>query len=121
MAQRLVRRLCDHCKKESPVPEHLSHLLYNDQKKRRYFSAVGCVHCFNTGYKGRLGIFEYLSVTNAMADALRNGNLSQFTQLAREHRDYKPLKQSAMQFAISGQTSLEEVQRFSFHINDVGA
>ncbi len=116
VAQRLVRRLCEKCKQIEPLDSAHAYLLDGEQAHHKFFYPKGCVHCFNTGYKGRLAIIEYLSITDSMADALRRRDIEKFTELAINFPIYKPLKDSALQLAIKGETSLDEVQRFSLHI-----
>ncbi len=116
VAQRLVRRLCERCKIQTSVNPEYSYLLTDQQCQLSYYRANGCVHCFNSGYKGRLAIFEYLSITNAMADALREKDITEFTRLSTISSTYKPLSESAIQLAIDGETSLEEIQRFSLRV-----
>ncbi|MGH1486121.1 MAG: GspE/PulE family protein, partial [Cellvibrionaceae bacterium] len=119
VAQRLVRKLCEHCKTEHSDISHLEHLMDDGQKQHKYYHATGCVHCFNTGYKGRLGIFEYLPINDSMANALRDKDIASFTTLSVNSDHYKSLKDSAMDLAINGETSLDEVERFSLKANDV--
>ncbi len=116
VAQRLVRRLCERCKIPSSADPEYFYLLTDQQRQLNYYRPNGCVHCFNSGYKGRLAIFEYLSITGAMADALREKDITEFTRLAKTSSTYKPLSESAIQLAMDGKTSLEEIQRFSLRI-----
>lgn len=119
VAQRLVRRLCERCKQKAEIKPAHTHLLNQEQEQHTYYYANGCVHCFNTGYKGRQAIFEYLSISDAMANALREKNIAEFTALATQFPIYKPLKDSALQLAMQGKTSLDEVQRFSLQIDNI--
>ena len=91
----------------------LSHLPKEQLDHATFYEPVGCTRCLNTGYKGRLGVFEHLSVTHELAGALRTNNVQQFTDLAMASESYRTLVDSAMQLAIAGQTSLSEVERLS--------
>jgi MSHA biogenesis protein MshE len=114
VAQRLVRRLCEHCKQPSTSAERFDHLLSNkEHRDSTYYEAVGCTHCFNTGFKGRMGIFEYLPIDAAMADAMRTKDIKRFSHLANQSPVYRPLRESALQLAMQGDTSLAEIERFS--------
>lgn len=113
VAQRLLRCLCKSCKKPVNADEKYHHLLTEDQKILPYYSASGCTRCLNTGYQGRLGVFEYLPITEELAAALRNGDVQLFTEKALAAENYQTLSKNAVQLAVSGQTSLEEVQRIS--------
>lgn len=70
VAQRLVRRLCDNCKKPYNPPEELLKtigLTPAQSKKITFYQPVGCEQCNKTGYRGRLAIFEMMKMTNAIA------------------------------------------------------
>lgn len=70
MAQRLVRRLCDHCKKPyTPPQEMLNRLGLSAQEVQgiTFYDAIGCEECLNSGYRGRFAIFEVMEITNALA------------------------------------------------------
>jgi MSHA biogenesis protein MshE len=120
VAQRLVRRLCEHCKTEQTDITKEQYLLNDQQKNKKYYHGTGCVHCFNTGYRGRIGIFEYLLITDDMADALRVNDIPLFTRLATASKHFKSLKSGALKLAMQGETSLAEVQRFSLQVDDRG-
>ena len=65
MAQRLVRRLCTHCKqKYEPTKDEVPADFPWDKKEGPLYKAVGCRECRNTGYRGRLGIYELMVTTN---------------------------------------------------------
>lgn len=113
VAQRLVRRLCESCKEPMTADHQYDYLLSETQKQATFYQAKGCVYCLNTGYKGRLGAFEYLNVSEDMAAALREGNISRFTDIATASTGYKTLRESALNIALSGETSLDEVQRIT--------
>ncbi|MDX3775384.1 ATPase, T2SS/T4P/T4SS family [Chromatiaceae bacterium AAb-1] len=118
MAQRLVRRLCEHCKKETPPDElelnWLKH--FNANHHTRYWRADGCRSCNHTGYRGRVGVFELLLVTRPLADALRRGDTESFNRLAYQSPDFIPLGAMALQYAQQGITTLEEVIRVSEYL-----
>ena len=113
IAQRLVGRLCKHCKKPDDDIKRYDYLIPEKQKKANFFKASGCVKCLNTGYKGRLGVFEYLDITEALSDALRKNDISGFTHLAKNNKSFKTLTVAAIELAEQGETSLDEVQRIS--------
>ena len=113
VAQRLVRKLCEHCKQECHPEEKHLYLLSDEQKKATFYKPHGCVHCLNTGYKGRLGVFEYLTINDKLAGCLREGNVQKFTETALASKEYRTLKESALSLALAGKTSLDEVQKIS--------
>jgi general secretion pathway protein E/type IV pilus assembly protein PilB len=102
MAQRLVRLLCPHCKQE----EAFSDVLLPGTNKldiKTHYRAVGCEHCYFTGYMGRKAIYELIPVTNEIAEKIKHNNLS-VTDLK-----FQLLKDSAIELVVTGQTSLEEI------------
>ncbi len=113
VAQRLVRCLCPACKEPAAIEPKFHYLLNEEQKSHTYYRAKGCIACLNTGYKGRLGAFEYLNISESLAAALSEGDVQKFTELATASEGYHTLKDSALELAIAGQTSLDEVLRIS--------
>ncbi|WP_036831693.1 GspE/PulE family protein, partial [Photobacterium sanctipauli] len=112
LAQRLVRRVCRDCA-EAEQPDHakaqwlLARFPHLDQAE--FKRGRGCQTCNFTGYKGRIGVFELLEMKPAMMDALRANDAVGFSQIARHSEGYKPLVESAMELALEGVTSLDEV------------
>jgi MSHA biogenesis protein MshE len=111
VAQRLVRRLCNACKEVGEIEDKHHHLLLARHKDCSFYQARGCISCLNSGYKGRIGVFEYLNITDVAAGALRAGDVQKFTEIAMASEEYTPLLNSALELAVAGETSLEEVQR----------
>jgi MSHA biogenesis protein MshE len=125
LAQRLVRRLCEYCCTEhDPSPrdrawvEKVSGVTL--APAQRLQQASGCHRCNNTGYRGRIGVFELLVINDEMADALRRTDSSAFVKAARASRGYQPLVKSAVLDAISGVTSLDEVFIVAEQIDETG-
>ena len=113
MAQRLARRLCENCKKEADFPENV--LLSAGFKKEdigtfKVYEPVGCEHCYN-GYKGRVGIYQVLPITEKMrALILRGGNSMEMAELAKSE-GINDLRASGLLKVRQGITSLEEIDR----------
>lgn len=125
VAQRLVRRLCDNCFLDyTPTPQELgwlSGLVGHERANALHLkSPSGCHRCNNTGYRGRIGIFELLILDDGMSDALRRGSSSDFVKAAKRSKGYLPLVMSALADAESGITSLEEVFRVAEQIDESG-
>lgn len=123
IAQRLVRRICESCaapyQPEVNDQQLLMHLKnYLKTARPQFRKGTGCPHCHNTGYRGRIGVFEMLEITRPMADALRDNNVREFNRLAQAHTGYHPLSASALDYAVMGVTTLEEVMRVSAQIED---
>ncbi len=116
VAQRLVRRVCDNCAEAyTPTEQEMVWLRSFDldplDMEAGFVHGRGCYQCSNTGYKGRVGVYEMLEMNEAMLDALRRQDVSEFTKAARLSTLYRPLGQCAMDFALQGTTTLEEVAR----------
>lgn len=113
VAQRLIRKLCPRCARPAQLsPQQHAWLAQNGISDDGSFrEPAGCDHCNNSGYKGRLGVFELLVIDEAMAEALRSGNQDAFLAAARSSPEYRPLMHSALAYARQGLTSLDEVAR----------
>lgn len=115
IAQRLVRKVCDSCRKiHTPEQQEmlwLSHLIGDDVKDIEFSHGSGCQTCQYTGYKGRIGVFELLEMNEPMMAALKRDDTEAFTSLAKQHPEFKPLALAAFDYAKLGITSVEEVLR----------
>ncbi|MFO8056909.1 MAG: type IV-A pilus assembly ATPase PilB [bacterium] len=114
LSQRLVRRLCDHCKE----PEELDRkaLLQVGVPEEEIddfvaYTAVGCPQCVDRGFKGRVGIYEVLTVKGEIADLILNGATP--TELKHEAmgQGMLTLRQAGLQKVRDGVTTLEEITR----------
>jgi MSHA biogenesis protein MshE len=113
LAQRLIRRVCENCQEEhQPDPRQLAWLetLYGGSlAAKRFRRGSGCHQCHNSGYSGRVGVYELLELDEPMIAALRRGDPQGFAEAARQQPNYRPLAGSALDYAIAGVTSVEEV------------
>jgi len=113
IAQRLARKLCPHCKKEISVPRDilLSEGFPEDRiGSFKLYSPVGCEHC-NSGYKGRVGIYEVVKNTPALERIImEEGNSIDIAAQMRKD-GYNDLRTSGLLKAMHGLTSLEEINR----------
>jgi len=123
IAQRLVRQLCDRCAEEYAPTDHerawLAEVLGPKADLAEFRHGRGCPHCNNTGYRGRVGIFELLEIDRAMADALRRGDSAAFARAAEASPTFRPLVRAALDYAMAGITSLEEVLRVAGEVEVV--
>ena len=123
LAQRLVRRICAHC--QGPYqPSHTEQVWLEEQMgveshALQLCHGKGCTYCNNTGYSGRIGIFELLELDDAMTDALRTGDTASFAHAARHSHGFKTLAQSALEYASDGLTTLEEVFRVTEQMEEI--
>lgn len=126
IAQRLLRRICTYCTAaaEPDLGEKMFLRLLGEravdaaEQAHGYRRGEGCPQCHNTGYFGRVGVYELLTMTPAMAEALHRGDASGFTRAARQSPGFKPLVQTALDYARAGITSIEEVMRIADGIED---
>ncbi|WP_299158420.1 GspE/PulE family protein [uncultured Tenacibaculum sp.] len=108
VAQRLVRKLCDHCKTEvttdsSSLPKGV--LL--DKKIDSHYKAVGCPTCYQTGYKGRKAIYEIIPITKELVENIQQKDLD-ITDYLKEKK-IATLQDNAINMAKNGTTSLDEI------------
>ncbi|MGF1698169.1 GspE/PulE family protein [Vibrio kyushuensis] len=116
VAQRLVRKICTDCKVEEDVDEARRQWLavrFPNQTQANFSRGSGCQNCNLTGYRGRIGVFEMLELEQEMMDALRANDAVGFADAARSSENYKPLLASAMELALQGVVSLDEVMNLS--------
>ncbi len=123
-AQRLVRTICKDCKMEyRPKPEIVKSFGINEELLRRldlphvdirnikFYKGKGCENCNNDGYKGRIGIYEVMEMTeNLRQTILRGGSTTDIARLARQE-GMLTLRESALRKALLGITTIEEVVR----------
>ncbi|MEZ8329714.1 GspE/PulE family protein [Vibrio splendidus] len=112
VAQRLVRKVCTDCKVEDELDEPRKQWLsvrFPNQVAVPFMKGRGCQNCNLTGYRGRIGVFEMLELEQDMMDALRANDAVGFAQTARRSKNYKPLLASAMELALQGVVSLDEI------------
>ncbi|GAB3735653.1 GspE/PulE family protein [Silanimonas algicola] len=124
IAQRLVRRVCDSCgERHLPDANDLAWLAAirpgaSTQGLRR---GRGCQHCNGSGYRGRVGVYEYLEPTLEMLNALRLGRQHDFVEAATKAPLYRPLADAALDYALDGVSTLEEAKRVGGEIAPDGA
>ncbi|NPA95794.1 MAG: type II secretion system ATPase GspE [Thermodesulfobacteria bacterium] len=117
MAQRLVRKICPHCKEEYTIPkeaiaETAAVLGVSEADVPvKSWRGVGCPACANTGYSGRTGIYELLEVKEGIPALILNGeNSSAISKKAQEY-GMRTLRQDGLEKVRRGETTLEEVMR----------
>lgn len=115
IAQRLVRVLCPACKKARPANELEKEFLgINKENNQILYEAGGCAMCNHTGYHGRTGIFEIMSVTHSIKELISHrGSSRQIDELARKE-GMNTLQMSAARYVKEGITSISEMMKLSF-------
>jgi type IV pilus assembly protein PilB len=112
VAQRLVRKLCTNCKQlYTPSEEQLMEmeLKPEDVQGRQFYFGPGCDQCNNTGYRGRLGIFEIMLLDDDMRDLIIKHASTQVLRVEARKRGMRPLRESGLMAIYDGVTSIEEV------------
>ena len=111
-AQRLVRRVCNACKRPVALNDEILRELQLDKaeaKKVTFYEGAGCVECSNTGYRGRQGVYEVLPLTPQLRDlVLDRASAGELKKLAIE-QGMLTLRRDALQKLKRGLTSVEEV------------
>ncbi|MFM2094416.1 MAG: hypothetical protein RIS70_1540 [Planctomycetota bacterium] len=114
LAQRLVRRICSQCREVAmPTEEMLAELGLTpaDVAGKKYYRGRGCDVCNNTGYKGRVGLFELMVMNDSLNDLImRNASIDEL-RTAAQGFGMVGLRSAGMNFAAEGVTTLEEVVR----------
>ena len=115
LAQRLVRRLCA-CRREKPAnasyTQRLSRLgVANPEQYKSEYEPVGCSTCENTGFKGRVGIYEMLPVEDSVRDAIHSQAGSDAILAVARAGGFRTLQEDALEKLKAGLTSLDEIQR----------
>lgn len=112
MGQRLVKRLCDHCKRPTQMTERQRHeLQFNSETELEFFTAVGCSECKCTGFKGRLPVQELITISPEIRQAI-SLNKTQSDWITHAHQEgFRPLYYDALIKALCGLTTIDEVLR----------
>ena len=114
VAERLVRRICERCRREfNPTEEMLMELNLRpaDVRGKRFYYGPGCDSCNNTGYKGRLGIFELLIMDDEIREIIMGQGSTQAIRGAAIRKGMRPLRESGLLTVYDGDTTIEEVVR----------
>ncbi|MBX2852328.1 MAG: Flp pilus assembly complex ATPase component TadA [Phycisphaeraceae bacterium] len=112
VAQRLVRKICDHCKEQAPPDDHIAeHLAMQGVAIDQVWGGKGCDKCRNTGYSGRVGLYEMLLLNDQLRDRIAgNPNVTEFRRMCIEG-GMVTLRQDGFQKVAKGQTTVDEVLR----------
>ena len=117
LAQRLLRKVCGHCKApHAPTPQErvwLGRAQADGQAEDGYVAGKGCDRCHGTGYSGRHAVHELLEINTVLAECLARKNPAEFVAAARAAIAGHTLRDQAMALARAGVTSLAEAMRAS--------
>ncbi|MCK9431930.1 MAG: ATPase, T2SS/T4P/T4SS family [Candidatus Omnitrophica bacterium] len=115
VAQRLVRKICPHCKEsyfiEDEVAGSLKLPVAKGKSRPQFFRGKGCQHCFNSGYSGRTVIAEVLQLSQKVRELILDGSQEQLIKQQARSEGMKTLREDGMEAALKGYTTIEEVLR----------
>ena len=115
IAQRLVRRLCPHCKKARLATEQEKKLMYtNEEEPITIYEPVGCEKCGGTGYHGRIGVYEIMEISPELKRLISRKESTEMIREQAMKQGMKPLRMSAADYVIDGTTTITEMLRVSF-------
>lgn len=115
IAQRLVRKLCPHCRKKRLATEEEKRLLKQDTyKEMEIYEPTGCDLCNHTGYFGRTGVFEIMEVNEEIRDLIAGGGSSEELENAARRAGMCTLHDNGIRYVLEGITSIEEMLKVSY-------
>jgi MSHA biogenesis protein MshE len=126
IAQRLIRKVCENCAEPYELTDHhraklqALHLHVPECREGEMFrQGRGCVHCFGSGYRGRLGIYEMLQVDADMSNALRKNDVAAFNRAALSQAGFRPLGVAVLDVAARGISTYDEVLRICGEVSTI--
>ena len=115
IAQRLVRRLCPKCRKpHMATPEERRMLKINDMRPVTVYEPVGCKECGNIGYKGRVGVYEIMTVSHKLSNMIAAKASSDEIEQQAVAEGMTTLRMAAAEYVMQGVTTIEEMQRVAY-------
>ena len=120
ISQRLLRRLCPHCRREREFTEFEKEMIEKIGEKYNYkfnlnnvktYDAVGCDKCNNSGYYDRIGIFEVLNIDDDIKELIMDGKSSIEIRKKAMEKDYRPLVVDGVNKVLNGETNLNELNK----------
>ena len=115
IAQRLVRKLCSHCKKMRPATSEEKRVLrMNTQEDVNVYEPCGCDFCSHTGYYGRIGVFEIMEVNDEIRDLIAENGTTEELERAARNSGMRTLRENGINYVLNGTTSVEEMLKASY-------
>ncbi|MEL7497574.1 MAG: ATPase, T2SS/T4P/T4SS family [Planctomycetota bacterium] len=114
LAQRLVRRICPECREETDASEEMLlelELKPADYAGKKFFHGVGCSTCSNTGYKGRIGLFELMMMDDELRDMINSDANTDDLRNRAASKGMRLLRDIGIRYMFEGITTVEEVVR----------
>jgi len=115
IAQRLVRKLCPHCRKMRPASEEEKRILrQNTDQEVNIYEPAGCKLCNNTGFFGRIGVFEIMEVNEEIRNLIAENGTTEELEEAAKRSGMRTLRQNGIRYVLDGTTSIEEMLKASY-------
>lgn len=115
IAQRLVRKLCPHCRKMRPASEEEKRILrQNTDREVNIYEPAGCKLCNNTGFFGRTGVFEIMEVNEEIRNLIAENGTTEELEEAARRSGMRTLRQNGIRYVLDGTTSIEEMLKASY-------
>lgn len=112
ISQRLVRRICPNCRVEhEPTDEELDALGIKRDPANKFYKGHGCPMCFNTGYRGRIGVFEILTINKRLRLAISDRASREEIQGIVSDSDFVTLTDNCRSLVLNGITTIDEARR----------
>jgi general secretion pathway protein E len=113
LAQRLVRRICPDCKQayEPPLPELRELGISESGNGTRFYTGAGCAKCFETGYRGRTGIYELMTITEEIREMIYQRQSAGTIKKKALEQGMQTLRMDGARKVLSGTTTIAEVLR----------
>jgi type IV pilus assembly protein PilB len=122
IAQRLARTICSSCAtKYFPTEQELRDACLSDKAGRPFKKGTGCPQCHDTGFRGRLGIYEVMEVTAELRRLIHQAAPTHIMWELLRKQGVLSLRDEGVQLALNGKTSLDEVLRVTHNSDDVEA
>jgi len=119
MAQRLARKICDRCKKPYTATAELMKSLAITANEGTFYRGEGCTACKNTGYQGRVGLYELLELDESIRGLIVAKAASSSIKAAAVKSGFRTLREEGMRKAADGVTTLEEVLRVTQDVEGI--
>ncbi len=116
LGQRLVRKICKECKQEyKPKRDILETLGLNPQElgDRKFYFGGGCPECNKTGYRGRSGLFEMISITDSFRELINSGAATLVLRQKAIEQGMRTLREDGLRSIFDGETTIEEVLKYT--------
>ena len=115
IAQRLVRKLCTHCRKKRPATSEEKRILKRSEAENlEIYEPVGCELCSRTGYFGRTGVFEIMEVSDEIRSLIAHEGTTEQMITAAKNRGMRTLRENGIRYVLDGTTSMEEMLKASY-------